>query len=51
MRNEEYGQDVADIIVSENGTLVAEDIWDGFDEGAREAISEYLEEMVQRYMT
>lgn len=44
MRSEEYGQDVADIIVSENGTLVAEDIWDGFDEGAREAISEYLEE-------
>jgi len=44
MRNEEYGQDVADIILSENGTLVAEDIWHGFDEGAREAISEYLEE-------
>ena len=44
MRNEEYGQDVADIIVSENGTLVAEDIWHGFDEGAREAISEYLQE-------
>lgn len=44
MRSEEYGQDVADIIVSENGTLVAEDIWHGFDEGAREAISEYLEE-------
>ena len=35
---------MADIIVSENGTLVAEDIWHGFDEGAREAISEYLEE-------
>lgn len=44
MRSEEYGQEVADIIVSENGTLVAEDIWHGFDEGAREAISEYLEE-------
>ena len=44
MRSEEYGQDVADIIISENGTLVAEDIWHGFDEGAREAISEYLEE-------
>lgn len=44
MRSEEYGQEVADIIVSENGTLVAEDIWYGFDEGAREAISEYLEE-------
>lgn len=44
MRSEEYGQEVADIIVSENGTLVSEDIWHGFDEGAREAISEYLEE-------
>lgn len=44
MRSEQYGQEVADIIVSENGTLVAEDIWHGFDEGAREAISEYLEE-------
>lgn len=43
MRSEEYGQDIADIIVSENGILVAEDIWHGFDEGAREAISEYLE--------
>ena len=43
-RNEEYGQDVADIIISENGTLVAEDIWHGFDDGAVEAISEYLEE-------
>lgn len=44
MRSEEYGQDVADIIISENGTLVAEDIWHGFDDGAVEAISEYLEE-------
>ena len=44
MRSEQYGQEVADIIVSENGTLVAEDIWHGFDEGVREAISEYLEE-------
>lgn len=44
MRSEEYGEKVADIIVSENGTLVAEDIWYGFDEGAMEAISDYLEE-------
>lgn len=29
MRSEQYGQEVADIIVSENGTLVAEDIWHG----------------------
>lgn len=44
MRNEQYGLEVADIIVSENGALVAEDIWRGFDEDAMEAISEYLEE-------
>lgn len=43
MRNESYGHEVADIIVSENGTLVAEDIWHGFDKGVIEAISEYLE--------
>lgn len=43
MRNETYGQEVADIIVSEDGILVAEDIWHGFDKGAIEAISEYLE--------
>lgn len=44
MRSEKYGQEVADIIVSENGTLVAEDIWHGFEDGAVDAISEYLEE-------
>lgn len=43
MRSEQYEKEVADIIVSENGTLVAEDVWHGFDEGATEAISEYLE--------
>ena len=42
---------MADIIVSENGTLVAEDIWHGFDEGAREAIKKIWKKMVQRCMT
>ena len=44
MRHDEYGSEVADIIVSENGTLVAEDLRNGFDAEAGFAISEYLEE-------
>lgn len=51
MRSEEYGQEVADIIVSENGTLVAEDIWHGFDEGARKLFQNIWKKMVQQYMT
>lgn len=43
MRHDEYGSEVADIIVSENGTLVAEDLRNGFDAEAGFAISEYLE--------
>ena len=44
MEHDEYGSDVAGIIVSEHGQLVAEDLWNGYDEGALEAISEYLQE-------
>ena len=44
MEHDEYGSDVAGIIVAENGQLVAEDLWDGFDAGALEAVSEYLQE-------
>ena len=44
MEHDEYGSDVAGIIVSEHGQLVAEDIWNGYDAGALEAISEYLQE-------
>ena len=43
MRHDEYGSEVADIIVSENGTLVAEDLRNGFDAEAGFTISEYLE--------
>lgn len=43
MRHDEYGSEEADIIVSENGTLVAEDLRNGFDAEAGFAISEYLE--------
>lgn len=44
MRHDEYGSEASDIIVSENGTLVAEDLRNGFDAEAGFAISEYLEE-------
>ena len=44
MEHDEFGSDVAGIIVAENGQLVAEDLWNGFDAGALEAISEYLQE-------
>lgn len=44
MEHDEFGSDVAGIIVAENGQLVAEDLWDGFDAGALEAVSEYLQE-------
>lgn len=43
MRHDEYGSEAADIIVSENGTLVAEDLRNGFDAEAGFTISEYLE--------
>ena len=44
MEHDEFGSDVAGIVVSENGQLVAEDLWNGFDAGALEAVSEYLQE-------
>ena len=44
MEHDEYGSDVAGIIVSEQGQLVAEDLWNGYDAGALETISEYLQE-------
>lgn len=44
MEHDEYGSDVAGIIVSEHGQLVAEDLWNGYDAGALEAVSEYLQE-------
>lgn len=44
MEHDEFGSDVAGIIVAENGQLVAEDLWNGFDAGALEAVSKYLQE-------
>ena len=44
MEHDEYEDSVAAIIVNQNGKLVAEDLENGFDRGAKEAIREYLEE-------
>lgn len=44
MEHDEYEDSVAAIIVNQNGKLVAEDLENGFDQGAKEAIHEYLSE-------
>lgn len=44
MRHEQYGSRVADIVVAEDGTLVAEDVWYGFDSKVQEVIFDYLKE-------
>ena len=44
MEHEEYGDSVASIVVNQQGELVAEDLENGFDQGAMEAISEYFSE-------
>ena len=46
MEHDEYGDTVAGIIVDAEGKLVAEDLEHGFDDGAMEAITEYLYEKV-----
>lgn len=40
LEHDTYGDSVAKMIVDDDGTLFAEDLWNGFDEGAREAIAE-----------
>lgn len=44
MKHNEYGDSVAAVIVNADGELVAQDLENGFDKGAMEAIKEYLEE-------
>ena len=46
MEHDEYGDTVAGIIVDAEGKLIAEDLEHGFDDGAMEAITEYLYEKV-----
>lgn len=43
MRHNEYGDSVAAVILNADGELVAQDLENGFDQGAMEAIREFLE--------
>ena len=42
MKHNEYGDSVAAVIVDENGELVAQELENGFDQGALEAVREYF---------
>lgn len=42
MRHDEFGKQVADIIVNEQGQVIAEDLWHGFSPEAMKLIGEYL---------
>lgn len=44
MRHNEYGDSVAAVILNADGELVAQDLENGFDQGAMEAIREFLKE-------
>lgn len=44
MKHNEYGDSVASVIVNADGKLVAQELENGFDRGAMEAIREYLAE-------
>ena len=44
LEHEEYGDEAACVAVNEQGKLVAEDLWNGFDEDFQDAVKEYFEE-------
>lgn len=44
LEHEEYGDEAACVAVNEQGKLVAENLWNGFDEDFQEAVQKYLSE-------
>lgn len=44
LEHEEYGDEAACVAVNEQGKLVAEDLWNGFDEDFQDAVKEYFVE-------
>ena len=44
LEHEEYGDEAACVAANEQGKLVAEDLWNGFDEDFQDAVKEYFEE-------
>ncbi|WP_449290987.1 antirestriction protein ArdA [Oscillibacter ruminantium] len=51
MEHDTYGDEAAGVIVDENGKLMAEDIFNGFDEEALEAIREVVAEQAAEVTT
>jgi hypothetical protein len=51
MEHDTYGDEAAGVIVDENGKLMAEDIFNGFDEDALEAIREVVAEQAAEVTT
>ena len=49
MESQEYGAAVADILLSKSRELVAEDLWNGIDYGAMEAVKEYFDQKEVSY--
>ena len=44
LEHEEYGDEAACVAVNEQGKLVAEDLWNGFNEDFQDAVKEYFAE-------
>ena len=44
LEHEKYGDEAACVAVNEQGKLVAEDLWNGFDEDFQDAVKEYFAE-------
>lgn len=44
LEHEEYGDEAACVAVNEHGKLVAEDLWNSFDEDFQDAVKEYFAE-------
>lgn len=44
LEHEEYGDEAACVAVNEHGKLVAEDLWNGFDEDFQDTVKEYFAE-------
>lgn len=44
LEHEEHGDEAACVAVNEQGKLVAEDLWNGFDEDFQDAVKEYFAE-------
>lgn len=49
MESQEYGDAVSNILLRENRDLVAEDLWNGIDYGAMEAVKEYFNQNLISY--